>query len=224
MKILLVEDEAKLAEAIRKLLEREKYVVDVAESLAIARVSMLDGVYDLVLLDRMLPDGDGVSLIKHAKKKRQNAHFLILSALGDVDHRVEGLDLGADDYVTKPFEPEELLARIRACLRRPLPDTSEFIELANLRFERLTRNVSVSGVTTLLPRRELIILETLLQRAGQVVSRQVLESAMYGYDDEVQPNTLDSHVSRLRKNLSGLHANLVIHTIRGVGYMLREAN
>jgi DNA-binding response OmpR family regulator len=224
MKILLVEDEAKLAEAIRKLLEREKYVVDVAESLAIARVSMLDGVYDLVLLDRMLPDGDGVSLIKHANKERQNTHFLILSALGDVDHRVEGLDLGADDYVTKPFEPEELLARIRACLRRPLPDTSEFIELANLRFERLTRNVSVSGVTTLLPRRELIILETLLQRAGQVVSRQVLESAMYGYDDEVQPNTLDSHVSRLRKNLSGLHANLVIHTIRGVGYMLREAN
>lgn len=222
MKILFVEDESELAEITRALLERERYVVDTAETVAIAKVMLLDDKYGLVLLDRRLPDGDGIELIRYAARKNIETRFLILSALGDLFDRVEGLDVGADDYIVKPFEPEELLARIRAASRRPLPETSKYLELGNLRLNCSTRNFRVAGETHLLPRRELVILETLLARAGRVVTRDTLESAMYGYDDEVQSNTLESHISRLRKHLSNVNSGVAIHTIRGVGYMLQE--
>lgn len=223
MRILLVEDEYELARVTKKLLERQKYVVDVADSLAIAKAAILDNDYDIVLLDRRLPDGEGTELIHYANSRHRDNRFLILSALGDLDDRVEGLDLGADDYMVKPFEPEELFARIRAGLRRPLPDAAKVIELGNLRLNCKSRNFRVKGDTVVLPRREMIILETLLTGAGRVITRETLENAMYGYDDEIASNTLESHISRLRKNLVGLDAGVVIHTIRGVGYMLKEA-
>ena len=222
MRILLVEDEVKLARAVKRLLEEEKHVIDVAESIAIARVSLLDNPYDLVLLDRRLPDGDGVNLIRYANRKKIETRFLILSALSEIHDRVEGLDLGADDYIVKPFEPEELLARIRAASRRPLPETATILELGRIRLNGTNRNLSVGGVTKVLPRRQLIILETLMARSGKVVAREALESAMYSFDDEVQSNTLESHVSRLRKRLVRFDAGVEIHTIRGVGYMLEE--
>jgi len=221
MRILYVEDELELAEITRRLLERHKHVVDIADTLAISRVMLLDNDYELVLLDRRLPDGDGIELIRYALRKKIETRFLILSALGDLYERVEGLDIGADDYIVKPFEPEELLARIRAASRRPLPETGKYLELGNLRFNCGTRNFRVDGETQTLPRRELVVLETLLSRAGRVVSRESLESAMYGYDDEVQSNTIESHVSRLRKHLTKLGSGVSIHTIRGVGYMLQ---
>jgi len=128
-----------------------------------------------------------------------------------------------DDYMVKPFEPAELFARIRAALRRPLPDSSRVLKLGNLRLNCQSRNFRVSGETIVLPRREIVLLETLMRCAGRVVTREFLESAMYGYDDEIQSNTLESHVSRLRKHLAGLDAAVTVHTIRGVGYMLKEA-
>lgn len=222
MRILLVEDEAVLAQAVRKLLEKHNYVVDIADSIMIARVSLLDNPYDLVLLDRRLPDGDGTELIKYASHKNIDTRFLVLSALGDLHDRVEGLDLGADDYMVKPFEPEELLARIRAAARRPLPETAKIREIGNLSLDFTSRSLSVAGETTILPRRQLIILETLMARAGLVVSREALEAAIYGYDDEIQSNALESNVSRLRKHLAELQSGVSVHTIRGVGYMLQE--
>lgn len=222
MKILLVEDDPDLAVTTQRLLGRQKYVVDIAETLQIAKAAVLDNNYEIVLLDRRLPDGDGTDLIKFARDKHIETRFLVLSALGDLGQRIEGLDLGADDYMVKPFEPDELLARIRAAERRPLPETARILELGQLRLNQDTRNFRISGDTVVLPRREMIILETLMTGAGRVVTRESLESAMYGYDDEFRSNTLESHVSKLRKNLATNEAGVAIHAVRGVGYMLKE--
>lgn len=222
MKLLLVEDDPDLATTMRRLLERQNHVVDHADSLRLAKVAVVENEYSIVLLDRRLPDGEGTDLIEYARGKGLPLRFLILSALGDLDQRVEGLDLGADDYMVKPFEPDELLARLRAAERRPLPASARILELGNLRLNCATRNFRVSGETVVLPRREMMILESLLQAAGRVVTRDRLESAAYGYDEEVQSNTLESHISRLRKNLTGRKAGVAIRTIRGVGYMLKE--
>ena len=222
MKLLLVEDDPDLATTMRRLLERQNHVVDHADSLRLAKVAIVENEYSIVLLDRRLPDGEGTDLIQYARGKGLSLRFLILSALGDLDQRVEGLDLGADDYMVKPFEPDELLARLRAAERRPLPASARILELGNLRLNCETRNFRVSGETVVLPRREMMILESLLQAAGRVVTRDRLESAAYGYDEEVQSNTLESHISRLRKNLTGRKAGVAIRTIRGVGYMLKE--
>ena len=222
MRILLVEDEHELAKVTKRLLEQQKYVVDVAESLTIAKAAVLDNEYDIVLLDRRLPDGEGTELIHYANFRRRDTRFLILSALGDLDNRIEGLDLGADDYIVKPFEPDELFARIRAGLRRPIPESTKVLELGKLRLNCKSRNFRVSGETVVLPRREMILLETLLTGAGRVITRETLENAMYGYDDDILSNTLESHVSRLRKNLTNLDAGVIVHTIRGVGYMLKD--
>ena len=222
MKLLLVEDDPDLATTMRRLLERQNHVVDHADSLRLAKVAIVENEYSIVLLDRRLPDGEGTDLIQYARGKGLPLRFLILSALGDLDQRVEGLDLGADDYMVKPFEPDELLARLRAAERRPLPASARILELGNLRLNCETRNFRVSGETVVLPRREMMILESLLQAAGRVVTRDRLESAAYGYDEEVQSNTLESHISRLRKNLTGRKAGVAIRTIRGVGYMLKE--
>ncbi|MDE0660507.1 MAG: response regulator transcription factor [Gammaproteobacteria bacterium] len=228
MRILLVEDDSDLAEAVRRLLRREGHVVDLADSLRMARAAITEHPYELVLLDRMLPDGEGTALIFHAREAGVRTRFLILSALGDIQKRVEGLDLGADDYIVKPFEPDELCARIRAVGRRPTGDAPRSVEFGNLRLDRASRDIlaTTDGETearpVVLPRRELTLLQTLLERAGRVVTRDSLESAMYGYDDLFQSNTLESHVSRLRKHLAETDARVAIHTIRGVGYMLKE--
>ena len=226
MRILLVEDDPNLSEAVRRLLRKEGYVVDVADSLRMAKAAITDHPYEVVLLDRMLPDGEGTALIFHARDAGVRTRFLILSALGDIHQRVEGLDLGADDYLVKPFEPEELCARIRAVGRRPAAEGPSMVEFGKLRLDRTSRDVATVGNgenrPLVFPRRELTLLQTLMERAGRVVTRDTLESAMYGYDDLFQSNTLESHVSRLRKHLAAENTGVGIHTVRGVGYMLKE--
>ena len=228
MRILLVEDDADLSEAVRRLLRREGHVVDLADSLRMARAAITEHPYELVLLDRMLPDGEGTALIVHAREAGVRTRFLILSALGDIHKRVEGLDLGADDYIVKPFEPDELCARIRAVGRRPAGEGPQTIECGNLRLDRASRDIVAianggsKSRPLVFPRRELTLLQTLLERAGRVVTRETLESAMYGYDDLFQSNTLESHVSRLRKHLAEEDTGVGIHTVRGVGYLLKE--
>ena len=223
-----MEDDPNLSEAVRRLLHKEGHVVDLADSLRMAKAAITDHPYEVVLLDRMLPDGEGTTLIFHARDAGVRTRFLILSALGDIRERVEGLDLGADDYIVKPFEPDELCARIRAVGRRPAGDGPRPVEFGNLRMDRTSRDIlaTADGDTeaqpVVLPRRELTLLQTLMERAGRVVTRESLESAMYGYDDLFQSNTLESHVSRLRKHLAETEAGVAIHTIRGVGYMLKE--
>ncbi len=222
LKILLVEDQEEIATLLQGLLQRENYVVDIAPDLAYAKEAVELSEYSVVLLDRMLPDGEGMDLISFVKHKHINCRFLILSALGDIESRVKGLDIGADDYIVKPFEPEELLARIRAAIRRPMPEELKTWTFGCVEMEQHSKNVKIGEKFVAFPRRELIILEALIKSAGRVVTRPVLEEALYGYDDEIMSNSLESHISRLRKKMDGLGAGVVIHAVRGVGYLMKE--
>ena len=183
--------------------------------------------YALVLLDRVLPDGDGTQLIRYARENGVDTRFLILSACGDVDERVEGLDLGADDYMVKPFEPKELCARIRALGRRPLPDEPHGTTFGNLCLDLATGEVLTyaggeQGSPVSFRRREMALLKKLMERPGRAVSREALEAAIYGCHDVIQSNSLESHVSRLRKRLVENGAGISIQTVWGFGYMLKE--
>ena len=147
--------------------------------------------------------------------------MIVITARGSLPERIGGLDDGADDYITKPFAVEELLARIRAVLRRPAERRPMNVRVGELTFDLDGREASVNGIIMELPRRELLVLETLIRRHGRTVLRSTIEEAVYNYEDVVQSNTLDSHISRLRKKLGDAGAGVEIHGIRGVGYLLR---
>jgi DNA-binding response OmpR family regulator len=219
MRILLVEDEKDMAAALTAALSRHDIVVDHAPTLEIAEEACRSGVHDAVLLDRKLPDGDGLSLIPVLRREQAGLPVIVLSALGSPDHRVAGLDHGADDYLAKPFSTDELLARLRAVMRRPAQIGESMVNVGQLRFNLTERQAEVSGKALDLTRRELLALEILVRRSGRTVSRSALEEAVYGYDDEIASNSLDSHISRLRHKLVG--AGVEIHGIRGLGYLLK---
>jgi len=223
MHILLIEDEAELAATLKSSLERERYVVDHAGTLSLARETALYGLHDLVLLDRTLPDGDGLALVPLLREKNPGVPVIVLSALGELPERVAGLDGGADDYLAKPFALEELFARIRAAGRRPSGLQVESISIGRLVFDPASGEASVGGQRLELPRREIRVLATLARRLGRTVRRESIEMAVYGFDDGIHSNTLDSHVSRLRRKLADADAGVEIHAIRGVGYLMRES-
>jgi DNA-binding response OmpR family regulator len=222
MRILLIEDEMNMAAALTAALSRHDIVVDHARTLEIAEEACRSGVHDAVLLDRKLPDGDGLSLIPVLRREQAGLPIIVLSALGSPDHRVAGLDHGADDYLAKPFSTDELLARLRAVMRRPAQIGESMVNVGQLRFNLTERQADVAGEPLDLTRRELLALEILVRRAGRTVPRSALEEAVYGYDDEIASNSLDAHISRLRRKLST--AGVEIHAIRGLGYLLRTAS
>jgi DNA-binding response OmpR family regulator len=222
MRILLVEDETEFARALRGALERDRFVVDWVTSLSLASEASRSGVHELVLLDRTLPDGDGLSLIQQLRVDTPGVPIIVLSARGELADRVTGLDDGADDYLVKPFDLEEMLARIRAVQRRPNELAPDEIVIGDLVFDMAYNEARVRGTRLGLQRREVRVLTTLLRRRGRTVLRESLEEAVYGFDDMIQSNTLDSHISRLRRKLSDVGAGVEIHTVRGVGYLLRE--
>jgi len=219
MRILLVEDELDMATALSAALSRHDIVVDHASTLEIAEEACRSGVHDAVLLDRKLPDGEGLQLIPLIRRERPGLPVIVLSAMGSAEQRVAGLDTGADDYLPKPFLIDELMARLRAVMRRPAQFGETAINVGLLRFNLTDRQAEVAGQPLDLTRRELLALEILVRRSGRTVSRSALEEAVYGYDDEISSNTLDSHISRLRNKISG--AGVEIHAIRGLGYLLR---
>ena len=223
VRILLIEDEPRLAESVCATLRKEKFVVDHLDRLATAREAGLMGGFDLVLLDRKLPDGEGLSLVPELRACNPGIRIIVLSACGEVADRVAGLDEGADDYLVKPFAMDEMLARIRAVRRRPAELEGAEIRAGSVIFDLANEEVEVRGGRLDLPRRELRVLAALMKRRGRTVLRETLEQAVYGFDDAVQSNTLDSHISRLRKKLTKSGAGVEIHAIRGVGYLLREA-
>src|SRR5262245_45238595 len=224
MRILLVEDEAEMAAALASALKRYDMVVDHVPSLAEAEEAIAADVHGAVLLDRQLPDGDGLALIPKLRARADGVPVIVLTARGDLADRVAGLDIGADDYLAKPFAVEELLARLRAVLRRSPDLPPEVLKLGRLSFDVGNREASVDGRLLDLPRRELLVLETLLRRMGRTVLRSSLEEAVYSIDDEIQSNALDTHVSRLRRKLSDSEAGIEIHAIRGVGYLLKGSS
>ena len=221
MRMILVEDEPEMSRLIAQCVTDAGYMVDRVGSLAEAEAALAVRRYALALLDRRLPDGDGLALLPFLRSSSPGTPVIVLTALDEVREKVRGLNAGADDYLAKPFDMDELLARIRAALRRPGGEPPPAIRCGDVVFEPATREVTVRGELLLLGRRELVLLEILICRAGRVVQRSTLLNEVYGLDDEVQSNALDAHVSRLRGRL--IKASVVIHPVRGVGYMLDEA-
>jgi len=222
LRILLIEDEAGMVTALRTVLEREGFVVDHVGNAADAREAARSGTADMVLLDRTLPDGDGLTLIPEIRRGNHEVSIIVISARGDLTDRVSGLDTGADDYLPKPFAMEEMLARVRAVRRRPSSVPVRQVQLGNLTYDLGNDEATIDDTRLDLPRRELLVLAALMRRRGRTVARNALEEAVYGFDDEIQSNTLDSHISRLRKHLLEAGGTVEIHAIRGVGYLVRQ--
>jgi two-component system, OmpR family, response regulator len=221
MRILLVEDYVDLAGEIARRIERAGFEVDHVDTIEGAKLAIDSCFYSVALLDRRLPDGDGLSLISRLRKKHPDSRILLLTAFDAIDDRIGGLDAGADDYLTKPFDLDELMARIRASLRR-LGGRAPPIEIGSLSFDLNTRTANIHGMPVPLLRRELALLEALVRRVNCVVSREALLSMIYGFDD-VQQHALTALVSRLRTRLSELDAGVEIHLARGLGYMIKKS-
>lgn len=211
-----------MAAALGEALKNYDMVVDHVGTLAQAEEAVSVNIYAAILLDRQLPDGDGLTIVPQLRAKGEGVPVIVLTARGELADRISGLDKGADDYLAKPFAVEELLARLRAVLRRPPNMPAELLNVGNLSFDLINREARISGNRLDLPRRELLVLETLLRRMGRTVLRSSLEDAVYSIDDEIQSNALDTHVSRLRRKLTESRAGVEIHAIRGVGYLLKR--
>lgn len=222
MRLLLVEDDVGVAETLVAYLERQEFVVDQAPTLAIAKEAIHDNDFDLVLLDRMLPDGEGMTLIDYCSVHHKPQRFILLTALSDVDDKVNGLESGAHDYIAKPFEPRELLARIRNALRHPINTNEEVRQFGPIRYNVNNRAFTLNDEPLLLRRSEALVLEALMGRPGMVVPRDALESRVYGYDKFVSSNSLESQISRLRKHLAEKTDKVKIQVVRGLGYSLVE--
>ncbi len=224
MRILVVEDEVELAKLIGERLQRCGFEVDLAPTLREARDAIGARSYSLTLLDRRLPDGDGVSLIPDIRRAHPGVRVLMLTALDSVSDKIIGLDAGADDYLTKPFDINELLARVRANLRRIGNGAAEPpVTVGAVSFDLRSREVFVHGRPMVLHRRELALLDSLIRRDGRATPRETLIEEVYSGEDEFQSNALDALVSRLRKHLNENDAGVTIHPIRGIGYMLAKS-
>jgi DNA-binding response OmpR family regulator len=207
-----------------KRLRDEGFVVEQAALLGDAIACVMAADYRLVLLDRRLPDGDGLSLLPVLRTRKEPAPVIVLTALDEIPDRVAGLDAGADDYLIKPFAIDELMARARVLLRRsPQVSALPGLKIGQLDYELSERRPTVNGELLVLPRRELAILDALVRRAGRVVMREHLDAQVYGFDDEISSNAMEAHISRLRKRLADAGARVVLHSVRGVGYMLKGA-
>lgn len=223
MRVMVVEDDAELAQALSGALTANSMVVDVASSLREASKLAFSNVHDILVIDRGLPDGDGLSLIERLRSANCSTPVIVLTAMNEVVERVRSLDHGADDYLAKPFSTAELMARIRALARRPAVRSQRLSHCGALSFDHESRQAQVGNEPLPLPRREILVLETLLLSQGRTVRRERLIARVYGDAEDIQSNSLDSHVSRLRTKLEYTQANVEIHAVRGVGYLLRAA-
>lgn len=222
MRVLIVEDNDRLAKLVAEGLRRRGFSCDIAGCLASADSAMAGAVYDAIVLDLGLPDGDGIDWLAARRRHRQVPPAIIQTARGALGDRVTGLDAGADDYVIKPVEIDELAARIRALLRRPGPRTQTVLQVERLAFDAASRTTHYDGREIELSRREADLLELLMRRAGTVVRREAIEDALYNFNEPVTPNAVEAAISRLRRKLEDAGAGGNLHTIRGVGYMLRD--
>ena len=219
MRLLLVEDDVTLGDAVRDYLAARGHVVDWSQSLASARAAVSEP-FDVVLLDWRLPDGSGIEWLRGLRARaglNRDVPVLVLTARDRLDDRVEGLDAGADDYLTKPFELAELAARVRAMSRR-VGAPQEVLRAGPLEVDVTARTVHVGGNEVELTAREYALLETLMRRRGRIVSRDQLEQLLYGFAADVESNTIKVHISSLRRKL-GYEA---IETVRGMGYRVRS--
>ena len=219
MRLLLVEDDPMIGEAVQDLLRAEQYAVDWARDGDAADTALRTQAYDLVLLDLGLPHRDGLTVLRDLRTRKDRTPVLVATARDAVAQRIEGLDAGADDYVLKPYDLHELLARIRALLRRAAGRAEPVYEHQGVSINPATREVTVRGAPVVLSGREWAVLEPLIARPGMVLSRQQLEDKLYGWGDEVSSNAVEVYIHGLRKKLG---PELVLN-VRGVGYLVPKA-
>lgn len=219
MRLLLVEDDIMIGEAVLDLLRADGYAVDWVKDGAMADTALLTGNYDLVLLDLGLPRKHGLDVLKDLRARRDRVPVLIATARDSVPQRIEGLDAGADDYVLKPYDLDELLARIRALLRRASGRAEPVYEHRGVSINPVTREVSANGKPVVLSAREWAVLEPLIARPGMVLSRAQLEDKLYSWRNEISSNAVEVYIHGLRKKLGAD----VIQNVRGVGYMVPKA-
>ena len=216
MRLLLVEDDTMIGESVLDLLRAEHYAVDWVKDGEVADAALRSQAYDLVLLDLGLPRRDGLSVLRSMRTRKDRTPVLIATARDSVQQRIEGLDAGADDYVLKPYDLDELLARIRALLRRAAGRAEPVYEHKGVSINPATREVMVGGHVVVLSAREWAVLEPLLARPGLVLSRSQLEEKLYGWKDEISSNAVEVYIHGLRKKLGAD----MIQNVRGVGYMV----
>jgi two-component system, OmpR family, copper resistance phosphate regulon response regulator CusR len=224
MRILVIEDQQKVAESIRHGLETERFDVTVAATGEEGFFLVSSQVFDLLILDLMLPGRDGLEILRTLRSRGLATPVIILSARDTVEDRIRGLDLGADDYLVKPFAFEELLARIRALLRRGRGQDVLRFAVADLEVDRVTRRVTRAGEAVELTAREYELLDYLMLHQGRVVSREMLARDVWRETARATPldNVIDVHIARLRRKVDNGHERPLIHTLRGVGFVLQE--
>lgn len=224
MRILLVEDDKKVASFIRKGLEEEGYAVDLAAEGEAGLFMGLDRLHDLIILDVMLPKKPGFQVLRELRQAKVATPVLMLTARDTVEDKVQGLDAGADDYLTKPFVFAELLARVRALLRRRAEARSPRLQVADLVLDPATRSVTRGGQPITLTNREFALLEYLMRNAGRVLTRTAITEHVWDYDFDSGTNVIDVYVNYLRKKIDAGHEPKLLHTVRGAGYVLRESH
>jgi two-component system, OmpR family, response regulator QseB len=220
MRVLVVEDDGAIAQGLADTLKRQGHAVDICATLSRARSALATERFDIVLLDLNLPDGDGLDWLRRMRSDGDDLPVLIMTARDALPDRVAGLDQGADDYIVKPFEPDELLARMRVALRRSEGRARPLLLHGELEVDPAAHIVRRAGETVPLRAKEFALLLALLRAVGQVLSRQRLEEALYGFDEVLESNALEVHIHHLRRKLG---ENL-IRTVRGVGYYIPRAD
>jgi DNA-binding response OmpR family regulator len=222
MRILIVEDEKKVASFIKKGLEEEYFSVDIAYNGKEGLEFATNEEYDLLLLDVMIPYIDGLTLTKELRKRKITTPILLLTVKDSTQAKVEGLDAGADDYLTKPFAFEELTARIRALLRRNENQKMSVLTIGSLTIDLLAHKVTRDGVEIILTPKEFSILEYLMRNKNKIVSRTKLIEHVYDYHFDTETNIVDVYINKLRAKVDQNHEKQLIHTVRGVGYTIKE--
>jgi two-component system OmpR family response regulator len=222
MRILLVEDERKLAALIKRALKEALYAVDLADNGEDALFSAQSNPYDLIILDIMIPGKDGLAICRQLRKNQVDIPILMLTARNDVEDKVLGLDAGADDYLTKPFSFPELLARVRALLRRKNSDKSSCLKVADLQLDQVTHKVYRAGQEIELTATEYSLLEYLMLNSGQVLTRTMISEHVWNDDFDAYSNVINVYINYLREKIDYGHATQLIHSQRGVGYILKD--
>jgi DNA-binding response OmpR family regulator len=222
MRILVIEDEAKVASFIRRALEEESYAVDVCADGTTGLEMGRSGSYDLILLDVMLPGLSGLDVLKGLRREKVRAPVLILTARSQTDEKVKGLDAGADDYLTKPFAIEELLARVRALLRRGAGEVTGVLQVDDLVVNPATREVTRGGQRIGLTAKEYALLEYMMRNAGRVLTRPMIAEHVWNLDFDTFTNVIDVYVNYLRNKIDRGHERKLLHTVRGSGHVLKS--